>query len=71
METRVLIRSGPKPNGAPTPIMLQMKFDYDWPAGLRDIHVCKCGRTVGHWLESHPISSPGDFGSGELKISRS
>ena len=23
----------------PTPIMLQMKFDEDWPAGLRDIHV--------------------------------
>ena len=22
-----------------TPIMLQMKFDYDRPAGLRDIHV--------------------------------
>ena len=23
----------------PTPMMLQMKFDNDWPAGLRDIHV--------------------------------
>ena len=22
-----------------TPMMLQMKFDFDWPAGLRDIHV--------------------------------
>ena len=22
-----------------TPMMLLMKFDYDWPAGLRDIHV--------------------------------
>ena len=31
----------------PTPMMLQMKFDYDWPAGLRDIHVRKCGRTHG------------------------
>ena len=24
---------------SPTPMMLQMKFDYDRPAGLRDIHV--------------------------------
>ena len=24
---------------SPTPLMLQMKFDYDRPAGLRDIHV--------------------------------
>ena len=24
---------------SPTPIMLQMKFNYDRPAGLRDIHV--------------------------------
>ena len=24
---------------SPTPMMLQMKFDYDQPAGLRDIHV--------------------------------
>ena len=23
----------------PTPIMLLMKFDYDWPVGFRDIHV--------------------------------
>ena len=30
---------------SPTPMMLQMKFDYDRPAGLRDIHVWKCGRT--------------------------
>ena len=25
--------------------MLQMKFDYDQSAGLRDIHVWKCGET--------------------------
>ena len=24
---------------SPTPMMLLMKLDYDWPAGLRDIHV--------------------------------
>ena len=27
--------------------MLLMKFDYDWPAGLRDNHVWKCGCTDG------------------------
>ena len=32
---------GPKTfcSQSPTPMMLQMKFDYDWLAGLRDIHV--------------------------------
>ena len=24
---------------SPTQMMLLMKFDYDWPAGVRDIHV--------------------------------
>ena len=59
---------------SPTPMILQMKFDYDWPAGLRDINVWKCGRTHGgtdgdthgRRLESHTISSPWAFGSGEL-----
>ena len=27
--------------------MLKMKFDNDWPAGLRDIYVWKCERTHG------------------------
>ena len=31
-------------NQSPTPMMLLMKFDHDWPAGFRDIHVRKCGR---------------------------
>ena len=26
-------------NQSHTPMMLLMKFDYDWPAGFRDIHV--------------------------------
>ena len=41
METRVLIQSGSKTlcSLSPTQIMLQMKFDFNWPAGLRDIHV--------------------------------
>ena len=50
-------------------MMLLMKFDYDWPAGLRDINVWKCGRTDAHTdgrrLESHTIRSPWAFGSGE------
>ena len=32
---------------SPTSMMLLMKFDYDWPAGFRDIHVWKCERTHG------------------------
>ena len=41
MDTRVPIRSGPKPNAAfpPTPIMVQIKFRYDWPTGCGDIQV--------------------------------
>ena len=40
IETRVLIRSGLKPHAAFYPIMmLQMKFNFNRPVGLRDIHV--------------------------------
>ena len=56
---------------SPTPMMLQMKFDYDRPAGLKDTYVWKCERTDGcmdgRRLESHPISSSRAFGTGELK----
>ena len=49
-----------------TPVMLHIKFDQDWPAGFRDIQVCKYGRrttttddddgrTTDHW---YTISSP-------------
>ena len=31
---------------SPTPVMLHIKFDQDWPTGFRDIQVWKCGR----WL---------------------
>ena len=52
---------------SPTPMMLYMKFDINRPAGLRDLHVWKCGQTDVRRLEFHPISFPGAFGSGELK----
>ena len=29
---------------SPTPVMLLIKFDQDWPNGFRDIQVWKCGR---------------------------
>ena len=41
METRDLIRTGPKPNSAfaPSPIMLLINFHCDQPTGCRDIYV--------------------------------
>ena len=44
METRVLIQSAPKLYAAfpPTPVMLHIKFDQDWPSGFKDIQVSKC-----------------------------
>ena len=33
------ILSKTKCSKSPTPIILLMKFDYDWPAGFSDIHV--------------------------------
>ena len=55
---------------SPAPMMLQIKFDCDRPAGLRDIHAWKFERTHGHQLDSHPINNKLTlcaFGSGELK----
>ena len=44
LETRVLIQSVPKPYATfpPTPMMLHIKFEQDWPTGFRDILVQKC-----------------------------
>ena len=41
IETRVLIRSDHKTycSLSPTPMMVQIKFDSDWPAGPSDISV--------------------------------
>ena len=41
-----------------------MKFGYIWPSSFRGEVVKKCGWTTD---ASHTISSPGAFGSGELK----
>ena len=54
MESRDLIRFGPK-HKATNP-SLQMQFDFDGPAGLWDIQVLNVwtdGRTHGRRLESH------------------
>ena len=47
---------------SPTPIMLHIKFDQDWPTRLRDIKVWKCGTDdkdddgqTDHW---YTISTP-------------
>ena len=56
---------------SPSAWMLHMKFGYIWPSGFRGEVVWKCGRTTddGRTTEaSHTISSPGAFGSGELKM---
>ena len=49
---------------SPTPMMLQMKFDFDQPASLRDIYMFESvdPRMDERLLESHLISC-----SGELK----
>ena len=44
IETKDLIQSASKSYAAfpPTPVMLHIKFDQDWPTGFRDIQVQKC-----------------------------
>ena len=53
---------------SPTPLMLHIKFDQDWPTGFRDIRVWKCGR---RWTDNGPLVyyklTLWAFGSGELK----
>ena len=69
METRVLIWSAPKCSLFPTPMMLQIKFDCNRPAGLGDSHVWKCGRTDARTparVPSYKLTLWA-FGSGELK----
>ena len=58
---------------SPTPVMLHIKFDQDWPTGFRDIQVWKCGRrrttttTDGGPLVYYKLTLWA-FGSGELKM---
>ena len=56
-------------NLSPTPVMLHIKFDQDWPTGFRDIKVWKCGRrwttTDGGPLVYYKLTLWA-FGSGEL-----
>ena len=44
MEIKVFDPICPKTlcNLSPTPIMLHIKFDQDWPTGFRDIQIQKC-----------------------------
>ena len=70
METRVLIRSGPKPNGVNPPP--QWCFWWNLITNSRLISEISMfesvdRRTDGRPLNSHPISSPWAFGSSELK----
>ena len=59
---------------SPIPMMLQIKFVCNRPAGLGDIHVWKCGRTDAHTDARTPARVPSykltlwAFGSGELKM---
>ena len=62
---------------SPTPVMLHIKFDQDWPTGFRDIQVWKCGRRTttdddGRRTDDGPLVyyklTLWAFGSGELKM---
>ena len=61
---------------SPTPMMLQIKFGCNRPAGLGDIHVWKCGRKHGRTDGRTPARVPSykltlwAFGSGELTKQR-
>ena len=50
-------------------MMIQMKFDFNRTAGLRDIHIGKRECMDGHTDAQTParVLSPGAFGPGELK----
>ena len=56
---------------SPTPVMLHIKFDQDWPTGFIDIQVWKCGQgtttTEGQGPLVYYKLTLWAFGSGELK----
>ena len=63
---------------SPTPVMLHIKCNQDWPTGFRDIQVWKCGRRrrttedEGRRTDDGPLVyyklTLWAFGSGELKM---
>ena len=64
---------------SPSPVMLHIKFDQDWPTAFRDIQVWKCGRRRttdddGRRTDDGPLLyyklTLWAFGSGELKNRR-
>ena len=60
---------------SPTPVMLHIKFDQDWPTGFRDIQVWKCGRRRRRTpTDDGPLVyyklTLWAFGSGELKTKK-
>ena len=56
---------------SPTPVMLHIKFDQDWPTGFRDSQVWKCGwRTDDGRLVYYKLTLWA-FGLGELTIAAS
>ena len=58
MDTRVLIQSASNiMQPFPTPVMLYIKFDQDWPIGLRDIQVQKCNIFVTQGRVNSKVSS--------------
>ena len=68
METRVLIRSYPKPNAVIPPPQWCSWWNLIMIGQLVSETFMLYGRTHGRRLESHTISSPWAFGSGELKM---
>ena len=40
---------------SPTPVMLHIKFDQDWPTVFRDIQVLKCGRRRTTTTDGGPL----------------
>ena len=56
---------------SPTPVMLHIKFDQDWPTGLRYIQVRKCDNGRRTTTDGDPLAyyklTLWAFRSGELK----
>ena len=52
---------------SPTPVMLHITFDQDWPTGFRDIQVWRCGRRTDDGPLVYYKLTLWAFGSGELK----